>query len=854
MHCARCGFSNPQGSRFCRQCGARLTGSGRRPRTKVSGAARPARRRIRWGRLVLMGTTVLVVGIVAFVASKVAKAVATLPTVPALLSTGPQDSVIYDIYGQPIMVLHGNENRIALPLSQIAPVMQTAIIDTEDHNFYSNPGFDLKSIARAALADLRHGAGVQGASTITEQLAKNLFLTDNHSLTYKIQEFLLGLKLARTYTKHQILDMYLNTVYFGDGAFGVGTAANAYFDEPASRLTLAQAALLAGLPQAPSLYDPFVNYKLAKARQLEVLDEMVKYGSITPAEAQAAYQAPLNLHPGPLAATSTTYPYPWFVTTVLNQLERTYHLSEQTIYGGGLKIYTTLNPTVYNIAQNAVTYWMNRNFGSPRSAYPFHQAAVVVMNPHNGYVYAIIGGREPSQAYEGGINYAFQHRSTGSSIKPVLDYTPALAKGYTAMTVIQDLPVPQYRHGSAWWPQNDDHYYRGYIDLRDALAISDNNVAVKLLGKIGLQYAVNFANQKFGLDLSQADIAQQGLGMAIGGFNHGPTPMQMAEAYDTIANGGSRVTPIFITKVVNSYGAVLVQNTPDPVAEFSPQVAYIMTTMMERVFYPGPLPGLSRDTGIGEYTTGYGLYPGFPAAGKTGTNNNFADAWFDGFSPYLEVVVWEGRQDEEANVPQLMTGPDPYGGYDAPAYGATAAGPIWDQIMEQASTALHLPGSNFPVPPGIITENVSITSGDIPGPNTPPWDIQSAPFIAGTQPTQVGTNHIQVQVLASNPNLLWEPGCGPAITRVFLKPESDYLPSLGMPKPLDAIEWPPTQTCTPAGGAGAGPSSTSPSSASGSPSSSTSPSSPSAGPTSPAPPSVPLPSPSTPTAGAARLR
>lgn len=749
--------------------------------------------------MVLVGTTALVLVVGGFAGIKIAKAFATLPAVPALLSTGPQDSVIYDSADQPIAILHGSQNRVEVPLNQIAPVMRTALIDTEDHNFYTNPGFDLKSIVRAAVVDLRHASAVQGASTITEQLAKNLFLTDHHNLTYKIQEFLLGLKLARTYSKNQILDMYLNTVYFGDGAFGVATAANAYFDKPASQLTLAQASMLAGLPQAPSLYDPYVNLKLAKQRQLQVLDEMVKYGSITAAQAQAAYQAPLDLHPGPLAATSTTYAYPWFVHAVLYFLKVNYHFTDQQLYGGGLKIYTTLNPTVYNIAQNAVTYWMNRNFGPSSSAYPNHQAAVVVMDPHTGYVYALIGGRDPGQANIGGIDYAFQPRSTGSSIKPVLDYTPALAKGFTEMTVIQDLPVPQYRHNGQWWPHNDDHQYRGYIDLRDALAISDNNVAVKLLGKIGLQYGVNFADQKFGLTLSQADVNQQGLGMAIGGFNHGPTLMQMTEAYDTIANGGSRVAPIFITKVTNQYGAVLMQDTPKPVPEFSPQIAYIMTNMMQRVLYPGTLPGLTQNGGgYPEYPTGVGLYPGFPAAGKTGTNNNYADAWFDGFSPSLEVTVWEGRKLEESNVPQLMTGVDAVGGHDSPAYGDTAAGPIWKQIMQQVTSALNLGSASFPVPPGIVTVNsVSITSGDLAGPNTPAYDIQSGQFIAGTQPTQVGSTHIQAQVLASNPSVLWQPGCGPSITRTFLKRESDYQATLGMPLPLDHVFWPPTAMCTP---------------------------------------------------------
>lgn len=793
MRCSRCGHENKSPSRFCRQCGARLSPStAAKPRKAKDAGAGPGRRHLRWGRMVLLAAGLVLVAGFVFIGSKALKAWQTMPSVPALISSGYQDSIIYDRYGHQAVVLHGSQNRIDVSLKHIAPVMQQAIIDVEDHSFYKNPGFDLKSIARAALADLRHGSRLQGASTITEQLAKNLFLKDNGTLTYKLQEFFLGLKLARTYSKSQVLDMYLNSVYFGDGAFGIAAASNAYFDEPASQLTLAQASLLAGLPQAPSLYDPYVNMKLAKQRQWIVLQSMVRYGTITQAQAVAAYHQTLALHSGAQLASAAGDPYPWFVDSVIQNLETQDHLSEAQILHGGLHIYTTLDPKVYNIAQKAVTYWMNRNFGPSTKSVPFHQAAVVVMNPHTGHIYAIIGGRTPNPAYLSGFNYATQGgRNTGSSIKPIMEYTPAIAKGYTQMSVIQDLPKPQYKHNGAWWPSNDIQHYLGYIDLRDALAISDNNVAVKLLGKIGVQYGFNFATKKFGLPLNPDNIQKTGLAMAIGAFQRGPSPLNMAVAYSTIANGGVRMKPILVTKVTNQYGAVLVQNLPHGTPEFSPQVAYIVTQMMERVFKTGPLPGISQNTRYPLYTTGGGLYPGRPAAGKTGTNNNYVDAWFDGFTPQLLAVVWEGRQTEDLNVPQYTLN-------RGPAYGATAAGPIWQQIIEQASTALKLPAINFSQPSGIIkVPDVSITSGLLAGPYTPSYDIQSADFIKGTQPTQVGSTHVQEQVVASHPNELWEPGCGTPLQETFLRPESDYNPSLGMPLPLDHVFWPPTKTCTP---------------------------------------------------------
>lgn len=723
---------------------------------------------------------------VAYVGAAAVRAYETLPSVPALLTTGFQDSVVYDRFGHQVAVLHGAQNRIDVPLDQIAPVMQTAIIDTEDHNFYQNPGFDLRSILRAALADLRHGSAVQGASTITEQLAKNLFLQDTGTLTYKFQEFFLGLELAREYSKAQILDMYLNTVYFGAGAYGIAAAANTYFDEPPSKLTLAQASLLAGLPQAPSLYDPYVHFALAKQRQWIVLENMVKYGAITQAQAEAAYHTPLVLKRGATLANTTGNPYPWFVDAVVWDLTKHYHFTTNQIYNGGLRIYTTLDPRVYDIAQNAVTYWMNYNFGPPKSSFPDHQAAVVVMDPHTGEVLAVIGGREPAQAYIGGQNFALTaRRSPGSSIKPIIVYTPAIAKGYTQMSVIQD--VPAFKRNGQWWPTNDDGYYRGYIDLRDALAISDNNVAVKLLDKIGLQYGFDFAVQKFGLPLSRSNLAQAQLAMAIGGFyQNAPTPLQMAEAYDALANGGVRMQPLFVTRVTNRFGAVLLQNLPHGTPAFSPQVAYIVTQMLERTFYPTALPGLSQETNLPEYATGMNLSPGRPAAGKTGTNTGFVDAWFDGYTPQLLAVVWEGRKDDNPNVPQYTL--------HGPAYGATAAGPIWRQIIQQASAALGYPPLEFPRPPGIVTvPDVSITSGMLAGPNTPAYDIQSADFIAGTEPTQVGSVHVQEPVVAGNPTELWAPGCGAPLMETFIRPESDWRP--GMPLPLDHVHWPPTASC-----------------------------------------------------------
>jgi penicillin-binding protein 1A len=778
VQCPTCGRDNVQGSQFCRYCGAKLAPA------KSAARPRPAKRRIRWGRVAGLGVGVAILAGVVFSGVEFVRAASTLPTVTNLvaLNTAGQDSVIYDRFGQPVATLHLSTNRIDVPLSQISPNMQHAIIAIEDHNFYHNEGFDFSSIIRAAIVDFTHRSALQGASTITEQLAKTLYLHDNRTLTYKIQEFLLGLELARRYTKNQILDMYLNEVYLGNGAYGVATAAKAYFNESPSQLTVAQAALLAGLPQAPSLYDPLTHYQLAKMRQKQVLDAMVKWGYLTPAQAAQAYRAPLGLSPQNVSqATSSHFPYPWYVQHVIHLLEQK-GLSPREIYDGGLKIYTELDPTVYNIAQNAVDYWMNRQFGVSHRADPDHQAAVVVEDPHNGAILAVIGGRTyPTGLPEDlAINPAVK-RSTGSSIKPLIDYTPALVKGYTQMSVIQDVPIFQNVHGQAWWPKNDDRLYRGYMTLRDALAISDNDVAVHLLHDIGLNYGFNFAVKKFGLPLTPAD---KQLGAAIGGLVQGVNVMDMTQAFATFPNQGVRMAPLWITKVVAPNGAVIYQDTPHGTPVVSAQIAYIMTKMLERVLYPGELPSI----GPGAYPTGYDLGIGRPAAGKTGTNNHQEDAWFIGYEPQLVVGVWEGDRLGEIRQYTIQ---------GVPAYGDVAAGPIWRTIMEQVNQAEHIPAEHFPRPPGLVyVPDISITSGKIASPNTPPNDIQGAWFIKGTQPTTIGHTHIKVKVLASNPKLLWQPGCGPAVDAVFLKPESDWHP--GVPLPWDHIFWPPTTTCQPA--------------------------------------------------------
>ncbi len=697
-----------------------------------------------------------------------------ITTLPSVNTVGQEStrSVIYDLAGQPVSYLWGQAAQ-PVPLSEIPIDLQDAIIATEDHAFYQNSGIDLKSIVRAALADLTHRAAVQGASTITEQLAKIHYLSNQKTLTRKIAEVILGLEIAHTYTKAQILDMYLNQVYLGEGATGVADASQVYFNKPVSQLTLGQAALIAGLPQAPSYLDPFVNLTAAVARQHVVLQNMVHYGYITEAQAQAAASAPLDLSHGTLAST-TNYPYPWYVDTVVSTLLSHGFSMNQLLYGG-LKIYTPLVPSIENDATNAVATVMNKAFGPIQpGVVPNNEAAVIVIDPHNGYVEAVVGGRVHNTILA--FNRATQaYRQTGSAIKPLAEYTTAILQGYTPGTIIDD-GIWMFHNGVPW-PQNDSKRYLGRITMQRALSLSDNNASVRLLSMVGIHNAFVTATQIFGLPLvAQGVRNDQTLAMGIGGLTKGVTPMQMAEAYTVFPNEGYRAIPIVVTKVVSPTGQVLFTDAPQLIHVLSAQVSYVMIKMMERMFVYGtarsPLLQINR-----------------PAAGKTGTTNRATDGWFIAFTPQLETVVWEGT-DNNATQPGV--------------YGATHAGPIWADLMRQV--VANMPVEHFPRPPGIVQVTIDTKSGMLPSPLTPRqynpvwlgYVVSNHYFyINGTQPTQQSNVWIQVQVDSADTSLLWTPGCpSPPVTKVFLTRPTDIMTGPGMQLPIDSVLWPPTQSCT----------------------------------------------------------
>ncbi|MDQ6766389.1 MAG: PBP1A family penicillin-binding protein [Candidatus Eremiobacteraeota bacterium] len=508
--------------------------------------------------------------------------------------------------------------KVYVPITQIPPVMRDAMVATEDERFYTHRGVDVRGIMRAALANYRHDKITQGASTITQQLARKLFLTDRKTMTRKIQEALLAIEIERNYSKDEILERYLNLVYFGAGAYGVQAASHAYFGKDVSRLQLPEAAMLAGLVAAPSLYSPYNDLERAKTRQRHVLERMVATRFITPEQADAAAAQKLTF----IGASDNgikSYRYPYFTTYVIAQLVGQF--GYERIYRGGLTVYTTLNPKLENIAQKALTAGVE---AGRAEGYGMHQGALVAEDPRSGEILAMVGGVGFSPKSQ--FNRAWQaRRQPGSSFKGYV-YSAAVDKGVPVSSIYQDAPVTYAAgDGTDYKPMDDDHRFLGAIPLRRAFVLSRNIVAVRLANDIGIGTVVDYAHRMGITEDLEADLSLA-LGTAV------VSPLDMVSGYSTVADGGIFTPPQAIRFITGEYGQVIVDNRyPQRRAALSPGTAYIMTTMMQGVIEEG---------------TGYpNAIIGRPAAGKTGTTSDFRDAWFVGFVPQLAAAVWVGNDD-----------------------------------------------------------------------------------------------------------------------------------------------------------------------------------------------------------------
>jgi len=507
------------------------------------------------------------------------------------------------------------QNRVWVSLDKVPVMVRNAFVASEDAHFYSHHGIDFEGILRAAVADWRHQP-IQGGSTITQQLARGLFLSNEVSISRKIQEALLAIEIERYYTKDEILERYLNLIYLGSGAYGVQAAAHTYFGTDVGNLTLAQAAMLAGIVPAPSDYSPYVNLDLAKQRQHHVLERMLANGVITREQAESAEGAPINLA-GERPEGLQSYKYPYFTTYVVHRLNETF--GTQATFEGGLAVDTTLDPKMQQIAQNAVDWGVAQAAAEGINA---HQAALVAIRPSTGEILAMVGGS--GWSLDNQFNRAWQaRRQPGSSFK-VYVYTAAIDSGIPPTEIVEDTPVSYpMGDGTMWSPQDDDHRFYGAMTLRYALAQSRNVVAVKLAERLGIDRVIEYAKR-----MGIKEKLEPNLSLALG--SEGVSPLEQATGYATLANAGIHIDPSPIRLVKDSFGSVVLDNQyPQQTEVVSAGTAFVMTQMLTSVITEG---------------TGYpNAVIGRPAAGKTGTTTDFRDAWFVGYTPDLVAAVWLGN-------------------------------------------------------------------------------------------------------------------------------------------------------------------------------------------------------------------
>ena len=535
--------------------------------------------------------------------------------------------LLYDAKGELIAGVYGSENRLPVPLSEIAPSVVDARISTEDTRFFTHNGIDVKRIFGALAANIKTGSLSQGGSTITQQLIKLSHLTPEKTFARKLREAKLAMQLERLYTKEQILEMYLNYVYFGRGAYGIQAAAETYFGKNASELDTAESALLIGVLKAPSRYAPHLDLKASVTRRNLVLSNMQKNGALTPDEAAAAKRE----EPALQLRDVSEYPHGYYVEYAIQCAANELGIGKEELLSGGYRLYTALNTELQNAAEG---FYADDTLFPEKEA----QSAFVSLDVVNGTVEAMIGGRGPCAKL--GLNRAVQvKRQPGSAIKPVAVYAPALELyGYTAATTLIDEPTDF----SGYTPRNFGGKYYGRVTLRTAVEKSLNVPAVTVLRDIGVVSGVSFAN-KLGIELDPRDNT---LALALGGLTYGVTPLELANAYCAFASGGEYVRCSPVLRITDAGGSTVYRYEKKPVRVMSRQNAYILTSLLEGVVKNG---------------TGKRLDIGIPAACKTGTSGSGdsdgnRDAWAAAYNPEHAAVVWLGYDDMTRLLDGSVTG------------------------------------------------------------------------------------------------------------------------------------------------------------------------------------------------------
>jgi len=598
----------------------------------------------------------------------------------------PQATTLYDAQDRPVFSIF-KERRIEVPLAELSPNLIQAVLAIEDQRFYDHFGLDLWRIGGAAMANLRHRDAIQGASTITQQLARKSFLSDDKTIRRKLKEMYLALRLEQRFTKNDILELYLNKVYFGDGYYGVEAAARGYFGKSARDLTVDEAALLAGLIQAPSAYAPTEHLERAVARRAVVLDQMVEAGFVDADLAPSLANAPVRLESGFTDEQFGQY----FKNQVTRQLVDRF--GWEMVSQGGLRVYTTIDPKVQIAAEEALKEGIAgiERLGAFRNARRRDvrlvaaangdrapdtlQGALVAMMPLTGEVRALVGGRDFDQSQ---FDRAVQaRRQPGSAFKPFV-YAAALDMGFTPATLVTGLDDPVLTSEGDWVPE-DGHIASSAMTVRAALRSSSNRAAVQVLRSVGIPHTLNYL-ARLGLEAPPVPSLALGSGEV--------SLLSLTAAYGVFANGGYIRTPLLIRRVEDRDGNILFANHNPPIRAVSEDSAFLMAQMLADV--------VNHGTGYRVRQAGFRL----PAGGKTGTTNDYRDAWFVGFTPNLVAGVWVGFDQPR---PIMHDG-----------YAGVLAAPIWGRFMRAAAGDA---GNDWIAQPdSIVTAQVCRVSGALATP------------------------------------------------------------------------------------------------------------------------------------------
>ncbi|MCL4869467.1 MAG: PBP1A family penicillin-binding protein [Anaerolineae bacterium] len=710
---------------------------------------------------------------------------------------------IYDRNGNLLYSLADpNEgNRTYVPLAQISPYLIQATIATEDSRFYTNPGFDPIGIARAVYQAAREGEFVSGASTITQQLVRAIVLDEEErtqrTFNRKVREIILAAEIFRRYEKDEILELYLNEIYYGNWAYGIEAASQTYYGKSAADLTLAEASLLAGLPQAPAAWDPITAPELALGRQSEVLFLMRQEQYITATEAQVALNESAEYVRNQMKRPEVTIRYPHFTLYVLTESERL--LGSQNIYRGGLRIFTTVDPAAQQLAEQTLA-----SRQASINSVGANNAALVAIKPDTGEILALVGSVDfRNEAISGQVNMALQPRQTGSSIKPLV-YAAAFEQGMTPATLFWDVET-SFPDGAnpPYTPKNYDDRFHGPIRLRYALGNSYNIPAVKALEYVGVCSFLERA-QAYGLrtaiDPGCVETGQPrnvGLAVALGGVE--VSALEMATSFATMANLGRQPDPYAIDRIENRAGARLYERTPPDAAAsqvMRPEHAYLLTHILADNAARQPAFGLNN----------WLILPGHSAAAKTGTSGSTAfdvrDSWTIGYTPHVVTAVWVGN-----TIPEPMT---------QGTTGGNSAAPIWNEFM----AAYHTNRQPIPFvrPPGVVEMTICADSGTQPGAGC---TNRVTELFAGDQPPlPADQDFLQTLPVDLWTNLLANANCAESVFEAsFFSPIATVRPNVMERERLNARNWiegtaagqawagarnialplrlPPTEACTP---------------------------------------------------------